>query len=122
MITFKQQFTFEETSVKNFAIHLGWKETLTRQITVVDETDEEGNATSSHFETEEYANPETFTEFVDKKAKEHSMGFIKSWAEKLKSDYMDAQIKELRDTAEPQLDLEIIKPVEDALTSEVIEA
>lgn len=117
-ITFKQQFTFNENSVKGFAIHLGWSEKLTRQIEVVD--DETTDPVTKHFENEEYDNPQTFVEFVEEKAREHTLSFTKSWAQKLKQDYLSVQVEEFKATIEPSLDEQIIKPVEDALTSETI--
>lgn len=117
-ITFKQQFTFNESAVKGFAIHLGWKEKLTRQVEVVD--DETTDPVTKHFESEEYDNPQTFVEFVEEKAKDHTLSFTKSWAQKLKQDYLNAQVEEFKAGVEPTLDEQIIKPVEDALTSEII--
>ena len=90
MITFKQQFTFNEEAVKGFAIYLGW---------------------------EEDENTESFIDFVNNKAREHSLKFTKAWAEKLKQDYINQTVKE---NIEPQLYQQIVKPVEDALINEVI--
>lgn len=119
MVTFTQTFTFPESSVKGFAEYLGWQEKLSRQITVVDE-ETDGVLIASHFETEEYDNPQTFAEFVDERAKAHSLSFTKSWAETLKQQEIDMQVNELRDSIEPTLQAQIVQPVEDALTSEII--
>jgi hypothetical protein len=118
MITFKQQFTFDEDSVKGFAKHLGWQEKLTRQIEVVD--DETVDPVTTHFETEEYDNPETFIDFVDKKAREHTLRFTKQWAENLVYIEIENQKQSVENTIKTQLENDIIKPVEDALSSEVI--
>lgn len=120
-ITFKQQFTFPAESVKGFALFLGWTESLKRTITVVDESDGEGNPIASHFEEEEYPNPETYSGFVAKKAREHSLNFTKQWAQKLKEDAKEEQLSQLRDSLEPQLHEQIIKPVEDSLVDEFVE-
>jgi hypothetical protein len=110
-ITFKQQFTFNEEAVKGFAIHLGWKEKILVPV-------EENNPYS---QMEEIDNPQTFIDYVDEKAREHTLLFTKSWANKLKDEYLNAQIQTLKDDVEPTLYLQIVKPVEDALTSEIIE-
>lgn len=112
-ITFKQQFTFNEESVKGFAIHLGWQETLTRQTEVmIDDV--------PTLQNEDYPNPQTFAEYVDEKAREHTLKFTKSWAEQLKNSYLNAQVQEFKTTVEPSLNDQIIKPVEDALISEIL--
>lgn len=116
-ITFKQEFTFNKDAVKGFALHLGWKEKLTRQIRVVD--DDTTDPVITHFEDEEYDNPQTFVQFIEEKAREHTLSFTKSWAQKLKQDYLNAQVEEFKAGLEPTLDEQIIKPVEDALTSEI---
>lgn len=118
MITFKQQFTFNEDAVKGFATHLGWQEKLTRQITVID--DNTTIPVTTHNEAEEYDNPQTFTEYVDMKAREHTLLFTKSWAQKLKTDTLNAQVDEFKANIEPTLYTQIIQPVEDALTSEIV--
>ena len=116
-ITFKQEFTFNEDAVKGFALHLGWKEKLTRQIRVVD--DDTTDLVTTHFEYEEYDNPQTFVQFIEEKAREHTLLFTKSWAQKIKQDYLNVQVDEFKATIEPSLDEQIIKPVDDALTSEI---
>lgn len=116
-ITFSQHFTFPEESVKGFAIYLGWKEKLTRQIEIID--DETTTPATGHFENEEYDNPQSFTEFVEEKAREHTLLFTKSWAEKLKQEYLNTQVDNFKGTIEPTLYEQIIKPVEDALVSEI---
>ena len=113
-ITFTHTFTFPKDKVKNFAIFLGWQEKLTRQIEVLDD-----NNVVINFEDEEYDNPETFSEYVDKLAKEHTLTFTKQWANKLKEDYINAQVAELKAQIEPVADEEIVKPVENALTTTV---
>jgi hypothetical protein len=118
-ITFKQQFTFEKNAVKGFALHLGWQEKLTRQIEVVD--DDTTTPPTIHLENEEYDNPQTFSEFVDEKAREHTLLFTKSWAQTLKDSYLSQQVNEFKATIEPSLNAQIIQPVEDALVSEIIE-
>ena len=117
MITFKQQFTFTEESVKNFAIFLGWQEKLTRQ---VEKEDTAVEPPAIYTETEEYDNPETFTDYVDRLAKEHSAKFTNAYAVSLKEQEINRQVEELKATIEPAIDEQIIKPVEDALTSEVV--
>lgn len=112
-VTFKQQFTFPTESVKNFAIFLGWEEKLKRS---VPKLDEEGKDMGD-FIIEEYDNPETFVEFVEQRAKEHTLQFTKRWAEKLKSDIIAQQVAQ---KIEPTLNEQIVKPVEDALISEVV--
>jgi len=114
-ITFKQQFTFEEEAVRGFAIHLGWKETLTRGVDIVNE-----DLIMTRFEIEEYPNPQSFTDYVDEKAREHTLLFTKSWAEELKNNYLNAQVEALKTTVEPTLYTQIVKPVENALTSEIV--
>jgi len=114
MITFKQQFTFNENAVKGFATFLGWQEKLTRQIIVQDDE------VTTHFEDEEYDNPESFTEYVERKAVEHSLEFTKSWANKLKQDEIERQVSELKESIEMPLHTAIVQPVEDALISEII--
>lgn len=116
-ITFTHKFTFPEDKVKNFAIFLGWQEKLTRQIEVVD--DDTTTPPTVHMEDEEYDNPETFSEYVDKLAKEHTLIFIKQWADKLKQDYVETQVAELKAQIEPVADDEIVKPVENALITSV---
>jgi len=118
MVTFTQTFTLPESSVKGFAEYIGWQEKLTRQKIVVD--DDTTTPETTHFEIEEYDNPQTFAEFVDEKAKAHSLSFTKSWAETLKQQEIDRQVQELKDTIEPTLQAQIVQPVEDALTSEII--
>ena len=118
MITFKQQFTYPEELVIGFALFLGWKEKLTRQIEIVD--DSTTDPVTTHFETEEYDNPQSFTEYVDMKAREHTLLFTKSWAEKLKQDYLNVQVDEFKAKVEPSLNAQIIKPVEDALITEIV--
>ena len=108
-ITFKQQFTFNEEAVKGFATFLGWQEKLTKQIEIID--DETTTPVTSHFENEEYDNPQTFIQFVEEKAREHTLLFTKSWAEKLKQDYLNAQVNEFKAQVEPTLNEQIIKPV-----------
>lgn len=116
-ITFTQTFTFPEQSVKGFAIYLGWQEKLTQKVETW--TDE---LWWPIFTTEEYDNPQTFAEFVDEKAKAHSLSFTKSWAEMLKQQEIDRQVNELKETIEPGLHDQIVQPVEDALMSEIIES
>lgn len=117
-ITFKQQFTFNEEAVMGFAIHLGWQDKVTRQIEVVD--DATTTPVTTHFATEEYNNPQTFTEYVEEKAREHTLLFTKSWGERIKKQYLNAQVDEFRSTIEPSLNAQILKPIEDALISEII--
>lgn len=119
MITFKQQFTFQAEAVKAFAIYLGWKEKLTRRIEVVD--DDTTVPVTTHFEAEEYDNPQTFAEFVDEKAREHSLLFTRQYAEHLKTEILQAQINTLKEESESTLYAEIVAPVEQALISEIIE-
>ena len=83
-ITFKQEFTYPEELVKGFATFLGWQEKLTRQIEVTD--DDTTTPITTHIENEEYDNPQSFVDFVDEKAREHTLLFTKSWAESLKAD------------------------------------
>ena len=120
MITFKQQFTFPDESVKGFAEYLGWREQLSRQIEVTDVEATEENAALTHFENEEYDNPVGFAEYVEHKAIEHTLMFTKSWAVQLKNDIINAQVEEMKAIVEPQLHTSIIKGVEDALTSEIV--
>jgi hypothetical protein len=107
-ITFKQQFTFNEEAVMGFAIFLGWRDMIETQSEYKD---------GEMARTIMIENPESFTDFVDRKAREHSLEFTKSWAEKLKQDYINKTVAE---NIEPQLHEQIVKPVEDALISEVI--
>ena len=118
MITFKQQFTYPEELVKGFAIYLGWKEKLTRQVEIID--DDTTTPITIHLEMEEYDNPQSFIDYVDVKAREHTLLFTKSWANKLKTDALNAQVDEFKANIEPTLYTQIIQPVEDALTSEIV--
>lgn len=81
--------------------------------------DETTDPITTHFENEEYDNPQTFSQFVDEKAKAHSLAFTKSWAETLKQQEIDRQVNELKETIEPTLHNQIVQPVEDALVSEI---
>lgn len=117
-ITFKQQFTFNEEAVMGFALYLGWQEKLTRVIEVVD--DETTTPVTTHFANEEYNNPQTFTEYVDEKAREHTLKFTKSWGETMKENMIHAQTMQFRASLEPSLDEQILKPIEDALISEIV--
>lgn len=116
-ITFKQEFTFPEESVKGFALFLGWIEKFTRSIAIVDEN----GVDTGNFEIEEYDNPETYIQYVERLSIEHTQKFTKAWAEKLKEDYLNTQVESFKEQTEPALYEQIIKPVEDALISEVIE-
>jgi hypothetical protein len=118
-ITFKQQFTFEEEAVKGFALFLGWKEKLFNQIEVTDQEATDTQAKLTHFEQEEVDNTETYIDYVSRRAKENSLAFTKQWAEKLKQDYISTQLSDLQTKIEPTLQAQIIKPVEDALITEV---
>jgi len=120
MITFKQEFTFPEEAIQGFALFLGWQEKLTRQVEIVDQEETETQGRLTHFDNEEYDNPESFTELVARRAVEHSSTFTKSWAEKLKQDAINSQLEELRATIEPTLYAQIVQPVEEALTSEIL--
>lgn len=120
MITFKQEFTFPDEAIQGFALFLGWQEKLTRQVEIVDQEETELLGRLTHSENEEYDNPETSTEFVSRRAVEHSSVFTKSWAERLKQDAINSQIEALRATIEPMLYTQIVRPVEDALTSEIV--
>jgi hypothetical protein len=118
MITFKQQFTFNEEAVKGFALHLGWTEKVTEQEIVVD--DDTTDPVTTHTEQVEVDNPVTFIEFVKEKAREHSLQFTKGWANTLVESEITKQKSELEETLRPQLEQAIVKPVEDALEDEVI--
>ena len=120
MITFKQQFTFADSSIKAFAVFLGWQEKLTRQIEITDQEETETQGKLTHFENEEYDNPISFVDYVKEKAREHSLKFMTSWAEKLKADMLEVELNKVRVIAEPQLDEQIVKVVTDALIDEVI--
>jgi hypothetical protein len=117
MITFKQQFTFPEESVKNFALYLGWQEKVTIYNTVETESEFGINTTQV---PEEIDNPQGFAEYVDEKAKAHSLAFTKSYAEHLKQEEINRQVEELRASIEPTLEAQMITPVIEALQSEII--
>lgn len=117
-IIFKQQFTYPEELVKGFAIFLGWKEKLTKQVEIVD--DNTTTPITVHFKEEEYNNPQTFLQYVDEKAREHTLLFTKSWAENLKQEQLESEVSLFKATLEPSLNAQIIKPVEDALISEIV--
>jgi len=115
-IKFKQEFTFERESVKNFAKFLGWQETITEQQEVLLEGHE-----FPQIENVEVPNPQTFIQFVEQLAREHTLQFTKAWAENLKQQELRRQTSELIAEIEPVLTEQIIKPVEDSLVSETVE-
>jgi hypothetical protein len=117
-ITFKQQFTYPEESVKGFALFLGWQERLSREIEVVD--DDTTTPITTHKSLEEYDNPQTFSSFVEHAAKEHSLKFIRSWAENIAQSELHNQIIAITNVTGAELHNQIVTPVEDALVSEVI--
>lgn len=120
MITFKQEITVSEELVKGLAKELGWQETLTRQIEVVD--DDTTDPVTTHFETEEYDNPETFIQFIDKRAKEHTSNFFKPYGEKIvKEELEKTGVLNQVETTKAQIEESVLKPVLESLTSEVIE-
>lgn len=122
-ITFKQQFTFPEEAIIGFAKFMGWEEKKTREVMITVESDPEDETTSEptvRYEQEEYDNEETYVAFVERKAVEHSQKFTVAWAETLKNQYIAEKIEALKAELEPQLHEQIIKPVEEALKSEII--
>ena len=120
MITFKQEITVSEELVKGLAKELGWQEKLTRQNTVVD--DDTTYPVTTHFEDEEYDNPETFIQFVDRKGKEHSVNFFKPYGEKIvREELAKTGVLEQVEATKAQLEEAVLKPVLESLTSEVIE-
>jgi hypothetical protein len=116
MITFKQQITVPEELVQGLAIELGWTPTLTRQVEVID--DDTTTPPTTHFETEEYENPQSAEDFVDEKAKEHTTQFFLPFGEKLVAQAIaeaEAQVEQAKEQAREQ----IIKPILEALTTTI---
>ena len=108
------------------ALDLGWTEKLTRQITVVD--DAKTDPVTIHFENEEYANPESYTDFVDRESTEYFKKFFAAFAQKLMDSKLmelgfDAEIQaaeERKAQAKEQALLEIVAPIEGTIVSEVV--
>jgi hypothetical protein len=129
-LTFKQELTVTEELAKGFAIYLGWKEKLTRQITVVD--DDTTDPVTTHFADEEYDNPETFIQFVDRKGKENTLNFYKPYsdlvvAQELEKTGIPQQIQHVEqeaqtvlENAKTEIENAVVKPIMDSLTSEVV--
>lgn len=115
MITFKQQITVTEELVTGLSIFLGYKPTLTKENEVVD--DDSTDPVTTHIETEEYPNPETAEEYVDKLAKAHTANFFKPFGDKLVQDEL---VKLGINEQKAQIENAIIKPVEEALVTQII--
>lgn len=119
MITFKQQITVPEELVEGLAVFLGYKPTLTRINEIVD--DDTTDPVTVHHEEEEYPNPETAIEYIDKLAKENTAKFFKPFGEKLVQDELTKLgIDEQKKQAEAQLEQAIVMPVMDALITEIV--
>ena len=117
MITFKQQFSYEEEAVKGFAVFLGWKEKLVRRVLKEVTSNLEGvESTISTYENEEYDNPETYVQYVERKSKEHSELFTLAWAKSLVKEQVRLHGELQRETIEAQ----ILLPVKEALIVETI--
>lgn len=117
MITFKQQITVSEELAHGLALDLKYQPTLTRQIEIVD--DAEATPPLTHFEIEEYENPESAVQYVERLAKEHTAKFFLPFGEKLVAQAIadaQAQVEQAREQAKAQ----IIDPIVDALVTEVI--
>jgi hypothetical protein len=107
MITFKQQITVPNELVLGLALELGWKESFTY-------TNNEGVEVTEQ-------NPQTAEQFVDERSKQHTMNFFIPFGIKL----VEQEIKKLgfdeqKEQARAQIMQQIIKPVTDALTTEVL--
>lgn len=113
MITFKQQITVSEELVNALAIDLGYKPMLTRQIQTEEFIDPAP--------TEEYPNPQSAEEFIDNLSKQHTINFFKPFGDKLVAqEIAKLGFAEQEAQARTQLEAQIITPVVESLTTEVV--
>lgn len=115
MITFKQTITVSDELVQGLAVFLGYQPTLTRDLPLDPERE-----VRTEIQTEEYPNPETAEEYVDRLAKDHTANFFKAFGDKLVQDELTKLgIDEQKEQSKKQLEDAVIKPVTEVLITEV---
>lgn len=118
-ITFKKQLTASEELVQGLAIFKGYELVLKRVIEVVD--DEATDPVTVHHEEEEYQNPESPQEYVDRLLDDHIKEFYIPFGQKMVEDELaKLGIDEQKAQAKAQIEQAVITPVNDALTGEII--
>lgn len=104
-ITNNSTFTYDREAVKAFAIDKGWKEKITPE---------------GEIYAEEIDNPETLEMFIQKDFDNYLKAYVTPMAIKIKNNELNRLVEEYRTEIEPTLHEQIVKPVEDALISEIV--
>jgi hypothetical protein len=108
MITFKQELTVSEELVQGLAYELGWTDSIQVQ------------EVGTPFETSQ-ENPESYTEFVQRKAREHMIEFFLPFGEKLVTqEIINQGIEEQMKQAKAQIEAQIVAPIIEGLITEVV--